>query len=91
MGSSAYAVSAAMAMRAARSPIQGNGNRKPKSARLGMVWMIFTTPSTGLAQRGCRVSQMPVGTPMAAANNIADPVSHRCSRVSSAISEACCG
>ncbi len=46
--------------------------------------MIFTTPSTGFAHRGCRVSHMPVGTPMAAASNTADPVSQRCSSVSSA-------
>ena len=50
-----------MAMRAARSPSQGNGSRNPNMASEGMVCSTLATPITGLAQRGERVSQMPRG------------------------------
>ena len=39
----------------------------------------FGGADTGLAQRGERVSQMPAGMAMAAANSMAAPVSQRCS------------
>src|SRR5215470_11783823 len=70
-----------MAMRAASSPSHGKGNKKPNMARLGMVWTIFTNPKTGLAHLKCRVSHIPVGTPITIAQSMAAPVSQRCSIV----------
>ena len=68
-----------MAMRAARSPSHGSGSRNPNMASEGIVCRILAAPITGLAQRGARVSQMPAGTAIAAANSMAAPVSQRCS------------
>ena len=62
MGSSAYAVSATMAMRAARSPSHGNGSRNPNMASEGIVCSMFAAAITGFAHRGERVSQIPAGT-----------------------------
>ena len=51
----AYAVSAKIAIRAARSPSHGSGSRKPNIASEGIVCRIFVTPIIGLAQpwRAC--------------------------------------
>src|ERR1017187_1459274 len=73
-------------MRAARSPSQGNGKRKPNMAREGMVCRTLAMAMTGFAHRGDRVSQMPAGTAIAVAKSIAAPESQRCSMVSVAIS-----
>src|ERR1700683_5376954 len=90
MGSSAYAVSAIIATRAARSPSHGSGSRNPNIANEGIVCSTFATPITGFAHRGRRVSHTPTGTAIAVANSIAAPVSHKCSTVSSAISPPYC-
>src|SRR5437868_14252908 len=77
-------------MRAARSPSQGNGRRKPNIASEGIVCKTFVTPIMGFAQRGERVSQIPAGTARTVALSIAAPVSHRCSSVRLAISSPYC-
>jgi len=77
-----------MAMRAARSPSQGRGSKKPNMAREGMVWRMLAMPITGRAQRGERARRMPAGMAMAAAKNMAEAVSHRCSMVRVRIVEA---
>src|SRR3569623_642494 len=79
-----------MAMRAARSPSQGRGNRNPNIARDGIVCKTLVTPMTGLAHRGERVSQMPAGTAIMVALSMAAPVSQRCSSVKVAISPPYC-
>src|ERR1039457_1692519 len=75
-----------MAIRAARSPSQGNGSRKPNIANEGIVCRMLAAPITGVAHRGERVSQIPAGTVIAMANSIAPPASHKCSRVRVTIS-----
>src|SRR6185437_15084971 len=90
IGSSAYAVSATIASRAARSPRNGTGSNSPNIARLGIVCSTFATPITGLASACLRVSSTPSGSPIAHANSIALAVSHTCSNVSRVISAPCC-
>src|SRR5881409_1303514 len=48
-------------------PMKGTGMRKPKRARLGMVWARLAKASTGRASRGRRARAMPRGTPSATA------------------------
>ena len=50
-GRSPYRVSATSAVRVPMPPMTGTGRRKPKSARLGIVWMMPAVPSTSRAER----------------------------------------
>ena len=65
------------------------GRRRPNRASDGMVWTMLAKARTGGAKRSRRVSRIPSGKPMAAAKSMADRVSHRCSKVRRAISQAC--
>src|SRR6185503_20313318 len=56
-----------MAVRTPMPPMKGTGIRKPKRARLGLVWARLARPRTGRARRGRRARAMPRGTPMATA------------------------
>src|ERR1019366_5406129 len=57
----------------------GSGSRKPKTARLGMVWTTFTTPSVQRRSRARRVRITADGAAMTTAANTAMATSHRCS------------
>ena len=59
---------------------------KPKSARLGMVWRMLATASTGRFKLVLRVSSMPTGMPTATATSVETATSRRCSAVSARIS-----
>src|SRR5438552_11474670 len=56
-----------MAVRTPMPPMNGTGMRKPKRARLGIVWARLARARTGRARRGRRASAMPTGTPTATA------------------------
>ena len=79
-------MSAAIAVRAPMPPMKGIGMRKPKSARLGIVWTTFAKPRTGRARRGRRVSATPSGTPIPTASAVETTTSTTCSPVRAAIS-----
>src|ERR671918_327423 len=51
-------------------PINGNGIRNPKRARLGIVCITLAMPSTGLRSASLRVSRIPVGIPIATARKV---------------------
>jgi hypothetical protein len=70
-----------MAVRAPIPPIRGTGIRKPKSARLGMVWITFTKPMIGFRRASRRVRRIPVGIPMNTAIPTEVPTRKRCSTV----------
>ncbi len=53
-----------MAVRLPMPPMNGMGIRKPKSARLGIVWKILATPSAMARNAGRCTMNMPSGTPM---------------------------
>src|SRR5688572_9600862 len=59
-----------MAVRAPMPPTSGSGIRKPKRARLGMVWTTLAKPRTGRARRGLRVRATPSGTPITTARSV---------------------
>src|ERR1700730_7452201 len=56
-----------MAVRTPMPPMKGTGIRKPKRARLGMVWARVARARTGRARRGRRARARPRGTPSATA------------------------
>ena len=88
MGSSAYRISATIAVRFPIPPINGMGIRNPNSARLGMVCMTLAKPSSGVRRAARREISTPSGKPMAQAINIERPTRMRWSPVSSTISLA---
>jgi hypothetical protein len=77
-GSSAYKISATRAVRAPTPPTSGNGSRKPKSARLGTVWMMLAAAAIGAPTRGRRAATMPTGTPTATAAAVEITTSAMC-------------
>ena len=70
MGSRAYPVNARIASRAASAPSHGTGSSSPNSARLGNHLDHIRQPQSPVfAQRSCRVSSTPTGSPIAAASS----------------------
>jgi len=53
-----------MAVRLPMPPMNGMGIKKPKRARLGMVWNTLATPSAMVRKAGRCTMNMPSGTPM---------------------------
>ena len=75
MGSSAYTISAVIAV---QNPMPKIGMRIPKSARLGIVWNTPASPSTGGRHAGRRVSTTPRGIPTSAAAPVESTTKTRC-------------
>src|SRR5712691_17776 len=76
-----------MAVRTPMPPMKGTGIRKPKRARLGMVWARLARARTGRARRGRRARAMPRGTPIATAMPAETRTSRTCWPVRSSSSE----
>ncbi len=87
-GSNAYSVSVTSAVRGPTPPMNGNGNRNPNSARLGIVCVMLAMASTGRPSRGRRNAKMPAGRPSAVAAPVETITSRRCCRTSSSSSPA---
>src|SRR2546426_11586914 len=60
-----------MGVRLPMPPMKGMGMRKPKRARLGMVWKMLAMPSAMARRAGRWTMNMPRGTPMRIAMAIA--------------------
>src|SRR5438034_1238174 len=78
-----------MAVRTPMPPMKGTGIRKPKRARLGMVWARLARARTGRARRGRRARAMPSGTPIATAMPAETRTSRTCWPVRSSSQSAC--
>ncbi len=80
-------VSARIASRAALSPSHGTGSSSPNKARLGITWITFRHRDHRLRPAAHAASATPpAAARLAAASNIANIVSQRCSNVSRPIS-----
>ena len=66
------------AARAPMPPTSGTGSRNPNIARLGMVWTMLATPTSGALSRGRRAANTPVGTPRAIAASVDTATSSTC-------------
>ena len=78
IGSKPYTTSATIAVVAPIPPMSGRGIRKPKSARLGIVWNTLARPSTGPRHAGRRVRTTPSGMPMTMAIPVEIATRERC-------------
>src|ERR1039458_9296418 len=89
IGRRAYRMSATIAVVFPTPPRNGSGRRKPKTARLGTVWTMFTTPSVQRRSRARRARITAEGAAMTTAANTDMATSHRCSPDNLTISAGC--